>query len=167
MPVRVFCSPMRRTKPSRLPGRARITLTLDATSTVYNSYGLYKINKVTTAVDNSSPVQMVVPSVTLAQFNSNDYMGMNVKVTGLAFKGEAGEMWYSGTANYSTRLFTDGSGDLAVRTYKTVAWGGELISSTVTAGSLIGVAEVYDGAAQLYPQSAADVADFKVDASRP
>ena len=29
---------------------------------------------------------------------------------------------------------------------------------TVTAGSLIGVAEVYDGAAQLYPQSAADVA---------
>ena len=42
--------------------------------------------------------------------------------------------------------------------------GGELISSTVTAGSLIGVAEVYDGAAQLYPQSAADVADFKVDA---
>ena len=82
-------------------------------------------------------------------------------------KGEAGEMWYSGTANYSTRLFTDGSGDLAVRTYKTVAWGGELISSTVTAGSLIGVAEVYDGAAQLYPQSAADVADFKVDASTP
>lgn len=110
---------------------------------------------------------MVVPSVTLAQFNSNDYMGMNVKVTGLAFKGEAGEMWYSGTANYSTRLFTDGSGDLAVRTYKTVAWGGELISSTVTAGSLTGVAEVYDGAAQLYPQSAADVADFKVDASTP
>ena len=149
------------------PVGARITLTLDATSTVYNSYGLYKINKVTTAVDNSSPVQMVVPSVTLAQFNSNDYMGMNVKVTGLAFKGEAGEMWYSGTANYSTRLFTDGSGDLAVRTYKTVAWGGELISSTVTAGSLIGVAEVYDGAAQLYPQSAADVADFKVDASTP
>ena len=45
--------------------------------------------------------------------------------------------------------------------------GGELISSTVTAGSLIGVAEVYDGAAQLYPQSAADVADFKVDASTP
>ena len=38
---------------------------------------------------------------------------------------------------------------------------------TVTAGSLIGVAEVYDGAAQLYPQSAADVADFKVDASTP
>ena len=149
------------------PVGARITLTLDATSTVYNSYGLYKINKVTTAVDNSSPVQMVVPSVTLAQFNSNDYMGMNVKVTGLAFKGEAGEMWYSGTANYSTRLFTDGSGDLAVRTYKTVAWGGELISSTVTAGSLTGVAEVYDGAAQLYPQSAADVADFKVDASTP
>ena len=149
------------------PVGARITLTLDATSTVYNSYGLYKINKVTTAVDNSSPVQMVVPSVTLAQFNSNDYMGMNVKVTGLAFKGEAGEMWYSGTANYSTRLFTDGSGDLAVRTYKTVAWGGELISSTVTTGSLTGVAEVYDGAAQLYPQSAADVADFKVDASTP
>ena len=109
------------------PVGARITLTLDATSTVYNSYGLYKINKVTTAVDNSSPVQMVVPSVTLAQFNSNDYMGMNVKVTGLAFKGEAGEMWYSGTANYSTRLFTDGSGDLAVRTYKTVAWGGEWV----------------------------------------
>ena len=76
-------------------------------------------------------------------------------------------MWYSGTANYSTRLFTDGSGDLAVRTYKTVAWGGELISSTVTTGSLTGVAEVYDGAAQLYPQSAADVADFKVDASTP
>ena len=38
---------------------------------------------------------------------------------------------------------------------------------TVTAGSLTGVAEVYDGAAQLYPQSAADVADFKVDASTP
>lgn len=37
------------------PVGARITLTLDATSTVYNSYGLYKINKVTTAVDNSSP----------------------------------------------------------------------------------------------------------------
>ncbi len=37
----------------------------------------------------------------------------------------------------------------------------------MTAGSLIGVAEVYDGAAQLYPQSAADVADFKVDASTP
>lgn len=33
--------------------------------------------------------------------------------------------------------------------------------------SLTGVAEVYDGAAQLYPQSAADVADFKVDASTP
>ena len=37
----------------------------------------------------------------------------------------------------------------------------------MTAGSLTGVAEVYDGAAQLYPQSAADVADFKVDASTP
>ena len=30
------------------PVGARITLTLDATSTVYNSYGLYKINKVST-----------------------------------------------------------------------------------------------------------------------
>ena len=39
------------------PVGARITLTLDATSTVYNSYGLYKINKVTTAVDNSSRKQ--------------------------------------------------------------------------------------------------------------
>lgn len=149
------------------PVGARITLTIDASSSVYNSYGLYKINKVTTEVDNSSPVQMVVPSITPAQFNSNDYAGMNVKVTGLRFKGEAGQMWYSGTANYATRTFTDGTEDLAVRIYRTVPWGGELISATVTAGTLTGVAEVYNDAAQLYPQTGADVADFKVDASTP
>lgn len=149
------------------PVGAKITLTIDASSSVYNSYGLYKINKVTTVVDNSSPVQMVVPSITPAQFNSNDYAGMSVKVTGLRFKGEAGQMWYSGTANYSTRTFTDGTEDLAVRIFRTVPWGGELISATVTAGTLTGVAEVYNDAAQLYPQTEADVADFKVDASTP
>lgn len=149
------------------PVGARITLTIGSASTVYNSYGQFKINNVTATVDNSSPATMVVPSISVAQFDSNDYMGMNVKVTGLRYKGDAGEKWYTGTSNYATRTFTDGSADLAVRIYKTVAWGGELISTTVQNGSLTGVAEVYNGTAQLYPQSAADVADFKVDAATP
>lgn len=149
------------------PVGAKITLTITAESAVYNSYGLYKINKVATVVDNSSPAPMVVPSITLAQFDSNGYAGMNVRVTGLKFKGDAGETWYGGTANYATRVFTDGTADLTVRIYKTVAWGGELISTTRTDGTLTGVAEVYNGAAQLYPQTADDVADFKVDASTP
>lgn len=149
------------------PVGAKITLTVGATSSVYNSFGLYKINNVATVVDNSSPAEMVVPAITAAQFSSNDYAGMNVTVTGLKFKGDAGETWYSGTANYATRVFTDGATDLAVRIYKTVAWGAELISATVTDGSLTGVAEVYSGTAQLYPQTAGDIADFKVDASTP
>lgn len=149
------------------PVGAKITLTIGSSSTVFNSNGLFKINNVATVVDNSSPVEMVVPSITLGQFDTNDYMGMNVAVTGLKFKGGAGEMWYSGTANYATRTFTDGTADLTVRIYKQVAWAGELISTTVTAGTLTGVAQAFNGTAQLYPQSDADVADFKVDASMP
>lgn len=149
------------------PVGAKITLTIGAESAVYNSNGLYKLNRIGTVVDNSSPVVPVVPAVTLAQFSTNDYMGMVVKVTGLKFKGEAGDTWYGGTSNYATRAFTDGTGDLTVRIYKSVAWGGELISPAVTNGSLTGVAEVYDGTAQLYPQTESDIADFKVGSSTP
>lgn len=149
------------------PVGARITLTVGATSTVYNSFGLYKINRVAAVIDNSSPAQMIVPSITAAEFDSNDYMGMNVRVTGLQFSGGAGEMWYSGTANYATRVFTGGGADLTVRIYKTVPWGTGIISATQSAGTLTGVAEIYSGAAQLYPQTATDVADFRVDASIP
>lgn len=149
------------------PVGAKITMTIGSESKVYNSYGLYKLNDIQTTVDASTSVDMVVPSITVAQFNTNDYLAMNVRVTGLRYRGSEVESWYSGTANYSTREFSSGSDVLAVRIYKTVAWGSELISPTVTDGSLTGVAQVYNGLAQLYPQTSADVADFKVSASTP
>ncbi len=149
------------------PVGAHVTWTVGSTSTVYNSYGLYKINRVAVEVDSAAPVAMKVPAITLAQFLSNDYMGMNVTVTGLRFKGEAGETWYGGTANYATRLFADGNSELAVRVYKTVPWGGDIISPLAANASLTGVAEIYDGTPQLYPQSSEDIAAFRLDASVP
>lgn len=143
------------------PVGAKITISITAESTVYNNNGLYKLNKVATDVDKSSIVTPVVPSITVAQFNSNDYLGMVVSVTGLKFKGTVSEPWYSGTGTYANRTFTDGTNDLAVSLYKTVSWKDELISTTVTNGVLTGVAEVFSGKAQLYPQTAADVAAFK------
>ena len=57
---------------------------------------------------------MLVPSVTLAYFNWNEYIRMNVRFSGLPLKAEAGEMWFSGSGNYWTRLVTHASLYLAV-----------------------------------------------------
>lgn len=149
------------------PVGAKITIPITTTTTIYSNNGLWKVNDVTPVVDKNTTAQMVVPAITVTQFNTNAYMGMVVKVTGLRFKGAASEAWYSGTGNYASRTFTDDIGDLIVRNYKTVTWKDVLISTSVTSGTLTGVAEVYNDTAQLYPQTSADVADFTPTSSTP
>ena len=141
------------------PVGAKISIPITATSEVYNG-GYFKINKVEPVVDKNTTVTITPAEITVAQFNTNDYQGMLVKIGGLHYTGSE-TTWITTNDNYQYRLFNDGTTELSVANYKTVTWKDEMISKTKTNGYLIGVGEYYDNKAQLYPQTPADVADFK------
>ncbi|WP_418991165.1 DUF5689 domain-containing protein [Alistipes sp.] len=141
------------------PVGAKISIPITATSEVYNG-GYFKINKVEPVVDKNTTVTITPAEITVAQFNTNDYQGMLVKIGGLHYTGSE-TTWITTNDNYQYRLFNDGTTELSVANYKTVTWKDEMISQTKTNGYLIGVGEYYDNKAQLYPQTPADVADFK------
>ncbi len=141
---------------------AGTTVTIEITeSSIVSPYsGQIQLKNVTVTATEDAAVTVTPVELTAAQFNAGNYTGMYVKVAGLTYAGNAGDVW-SASGTTSTN-FKSGSENVVVRTYAGAAWAGEVISPAQTNGSLSGVVSLYNGTNQLYPQSAADVADFEL-----
>lgn len=139
--------------------RVKIKLA-NAKLTIYN--GLREI--CWDAYDNeievlSSDNTFVTPEITAAQLNSDDYQGMLVTVVGLNSDNAEGTTWVKDGKTTNT-YFVDANGDkVVVRTSSYVAWADEQIATNVE-GNITGVAQVYNSTVQLFPNSAAHIADF-------
>lgn len=140
--------------------RVKVTLA-NAKLTIYN--GLREITW--SAYNNdievlSSGNEFVTPVITAAQLNSDAYQGMLVTLEGMTSNNPEGTTWVSGGKTTNTK-FVDANGDeIVVRTSSYVAWANDVIDNNAE-GSITGVAQVYNGTVQLFPNKAAHIADFK------
>lgn len=105
-----------------------------------------------------SGVDFTVPELTAAEFNSGDWQGMYVTVTGLTSDNDEGATWGEDDGTVS-RYFVSGDQTVVVRISNYALWAGDVIASGVT-GSISGAVEVYNGTLQIYPVTAGDIVDF-------
>lgn len=105
-----------------------------------------------------SGVDFTVPELTAAEFNSGDWQGMYVTVTGLTSDNDEGATWGEDDGTVS-RYFVSGDQTVVVRISNYALWAGDVIASGVT-GSISGAVEVYNGTLQIYPVTAGDIEDF-------
>jgi len=105
-----------------------------------------------------SGVDFTVPELTAAEFNSGDWQGMYVTVTGLTSDNDEGSTWGEDDGTVS-RYFVSGDQTVVVRISNYALWAGDVIASGVT-GSISGAVEVYNGTLQIYPVTAGDIVDF-------
>ncbi len=135
------------------PVGAKVSIPLTGV-TIKNYNGLYELMNATVNVVEGETATMVVPEITLTDFNTNAYMGMVVTVKDVSTT--APGTWTKYT-NYS---LTDASNNtLAVRIV-----GGEMVGTRFVAetGNITGVAQKYKETIQLFPRSLADVEAFKL-----
>lgn len=97
--------------------------------------------------------------ISAEEFNSGNYLGMYVTVTGLKSTNAESATWVAGGKTTNT-YFEDATGaKVVVRTTNYATWKDKVISTSVT-GNLSGVVEVYNGTYQMYAVTESDVAAF-------
>ncbi len=137
-----------------------VIIEVTSSTTVNPFNGMLQIKSVNLTETDDAVVTPTPVELTAAQFNDGDYVGMYVKVTGLSYAGNSGDVWSA--ASTTSTNFKSGSENVVVRTYVGAAWAGDVISSAQTNGAILGVCGTYNGTNQIFPQTAADVADFKL-----
>lgn len=143
------------TDATKFPIGAKVTIDLSAAE-VKNYNSLYELMNAQVTVDESAAAEIVVPEITVAQLNSNDYMGMRVTVKEVTTQ-ESG-VWNATTGTASVLLKDAANASLTVRVAATASFKDvEYLSKT---GNITGIAQIYGTTAQLFPQSADDVAAF-------
>lgn len=137
------------------PVGSKVSISL-AGATIKNYNMLYELMDATVTT-GSETATIIVPEITLAQFNSNAYMGMRVTVKDVTTQESA--QWNSGTDAVNVTLKGASSSEtLAVRIMGTAAF--KDVYYVAKTGNVSGVAQKYSSTCQIFPCSADDVAAF-------
>lgn len=133
-------------------------VTVDFTNATYAPYSnLPEVQGATITPTGSVADNMVVPELTVAQANSQKYLGMYLCIKDVAPAAEG--YWNNTSDNYVNTTLTDlSNSSLAVRVSKDASFA--KTKYIAERGNIYGVMEIYNTTFQLFPVSAADVAAF-------
>ena len=137
-------------------------VTLELSGAEYSPFGnLRELKGVTVTVSDDDPVELVIPSLSAATFNSGNYQGQYVRVNDLTPQSAyVGEAWATGAKR---KVVLDGPSSTTVQSYMATATDapdfGMLYIKAAT-GPMLGTAEQNFNNIQLIPTKPSDVAAF-------
>lgn len=137
-------------------------VTLELSGAEYAPFGnLRELKGVTVTVSDDDPVELVIPSLSAATFNSGNYQGQYVRVNDLTPQSAyVGEAWATGAKR---KVVLDGPSSTTVQSYMATATDapdfGMLYIKAAT-GPMLGTAEQNFNNIQLIPTKPSDVAAF-------
>lgn len=143
-------------------------VTLDLSGAKYAPYGnLRELKGVGITVSDEDPVEVAVPTLTAAQFNTGNYQGQYVKITGVTPQADfVGQAWVT-SAKRSVKLTADG---MDIQTYMATAseapdFDGLLIAAQT--GAIWGTAEQNFNNIQIIPTKPEDVLELTAGGDQP
>ena len=137
-------------------------VTLELSGAEYSPFGnLRELKGVAVTVSDDDPVELVIPSLSAATFNSGNYQGQYVRVNDLTPQSAyVGEAWATGAKR---KVVFDGPSSTTVQSYMATATDapdfGMLYIKAAT-GPMLGTAEQNFNNIQLIPTKPSDVAAF-------
>lgn len=137
-------------------------VTLELSGAEYAPFeNLRELKGVTVTVSDDDPVELVIPSLSAATFNSGNYQGQYVRVNDLTPQSAyVGEAWATGAKR---KVVLDGPSSTTVQSYMATATDapdfGMLYIKAAT-GPMLGTAEQNFNNIQLIPTKPSDVAAF-------
>lgn len=137
-------------------------VTLELSGAEYSPFGnLRELKGVAVTVSDDDPVELVIPSLSAATFNSGNYQGQYVRVNDLTPQSAyVGEAWATGAKR---KVVLDGPSSTTVQSYMATATDapdfGMLYIKAAT-GPMLGTAEQNFNNIQLIPTKPSDVAAF-------
>lgn len=137
-------------------------VTLELSGAEYAPFGnLRELKGVTVTVSDDDPVELVIPSLSAATFNSGNYQGQYVRVNDLTPQSAyVGEAWATGAKR---KVVLDGPSSTTVQSYMATATDapdfGMLYIKAAT-GPMLGTAEQNFNNIRLIPTKPSDVAAF-------
>lgn len=141
-------------------------VTLDLSNAIYNNYyDLRELKDVVVTVSDEDPVEVVVPSISVAQFNTGNYQGQYVQVNNVkAPSSSVGKPWNESSSSYTTVTLTStaASGGDLVTYISSSNYAPDIASQIIgdNTGAVRGTAEVFYATGQLVPVKPSDVAEL-------
>ncbi|MDE5851994.1 MAG: hypothetical protein K2H25_04300, partial [Alistipes sp.] len=143
-------------------------VTLDLSNAKYSPYGnLRELKDVGVTVSDEDAVELVVPTLTAAQFNTGNYQGQYVKVTGVTPQAESvGQAWVTS----SKRTVKFDAGGIELQSYMATASDAPDFADLIIAdqtGAICGTAEQNFNNIQIIPTKPEDVLELTAGGDQP
>ena len=137
-------------------------VTIELSGAEYAPFGnLRELKGVTVTVSDDDPVELVIPSLSAATFNSGNYQGQYVRVNDLTPQSAyVGEAWATGAKR---KVVLDGPSSTTVQSYMATATDAPdfgMMYIKAATGPMLGTAEQNYNNIQLIPTKPSDVAAF-------
>ncbi|MCD7795830.1 MAG: DUF5689 domain-containing protein [Alistipes sp.] len=137
-------------------------VTIELSGAEYAPFGnLRELKGVTVTVSDDDPVELVIPSLSAATFNSGNYQGQYVRVNDLTPQSAyVGETWATGAKR---TVVLDGPSSTTVQSYMATATDAPdfgMMYIKAATGPMLGTAEQNYNNIQLIPTKPSDVAAF-------